>query len=82
MSIFSDIPKKITDWIGVPGLIIAFSLALVVWLYYDLVIGMTLNSSMVLGLSTCSLLIVAFIKIVIGLLRGSSSAKEDEVDEE
>lgn len=81
MSIFVDIPKKVSEWIGVPGLLAAFTLSLAVWLYYDLVVEMTLNGTMTTGLGICSLLIVACVKLTVGLIRKSSSEKENESNE-
>jgi hypothetical protein len=80
MSLFSNIPKTVSNWIGVPGLIIAFTIALAIWLYFDFVVEMTLNGTMTLGVSICSLLIVSFFKIVSGLFRTSCTAKDDAHD--
>lgn len=80
MSLFSGFTEKLSDWIGVPGLIAAFTLTILVWLYYDLSLGMTLNKTMTLGVSICSLLLVSFIKIAINLIRNKTS-KDDTPDE-
>lgn len=78
MSVFSDIPKAISSWVGVPGLIATLIITLAVWLYYDLIVEMTLNNTMTFGVGICSLLFVALIKIVAGLFRPSSKTKDDE----
>ncbi|MFT5313787.1 MAG: hypothetical protein ACI8Z9_002282 [Paraglaciecola sp.] len=81
MSIFAGITEKISDWIGIPGLIGAFALALAVWLYYDLVAEMPLNGTMTFGVGICSLLLVSLIKIVVGLCRHPSATKDDVPDD-
>lgn len=82
MSIFADIPKKIADWVGVPALIAAFVLSLAIWLYYDLVLEMTLNNTMSFGLGLCSLLIMVAIKVIFGLFKHSTKPVEEEKHEE
>jgi phosphatidylserine synthase len=80
MSLFSGFTEKLSDWIGVPGLIAAFTITLLVWLYYDLTLGMPLNNTMTVGVGICSLLLVSFIKILAGLIRNPTT-KDDTPDE-
>ncbi|MBT0587603.1 hypothetical protein [Alteromonas oceanisediminis] len=69
MPFFSDIGSKFTDWLGVPGILAAFAISLCVWLYYDLIIDSTLNSTMMLGVSICSIFLVAVAKMSIKSLK-------------
>ena len=69
MALFSDIGSKFTDWFGIPGILVAFSLSLATWLFYDLILNTTLNSTMMLGVSVCAIIIVAVGKICISVTK-------------